>query len=49
MAKRLFRGRFTSAGVRAILGTLEAADRVLLAVAPPLRRYCGEVVVVGER
>jgi SAM-dependent methyltransferase len=49
MAKRLFRGRFQSAGVRAAVRTLEEIDSVLLRVAPPLRRYCGEVVVVGEK
>jgi SAM-dependent methyltransferase len=49
MAKRLFRGRFDRFAVRAILGALEAADRLLLRSLPPLRRYCGEVVVVAEK
>ena len=49
MAKRLFRGRFQNRAVRALAGALEGADTVLLAAVPPLRRYCGEVVVVGEK
>jgi SAM-dependent methyltransferase len=49
MGKRLFRGRFQSRGVRAVTAALEATDTVLLAAVPPLRRYCGEVVVVGEK
>jgi SAM-dependent methyltransferase len=49
MAKRLFRGRFEAAPVRGAMAVLEAADRVLLSVAPRLSRYCGEVVVVARR
>jgi SAM-dependent methyltransferase len=49
MAKRLFRGRFQNGGVRATVRALEAMDTVLLRAAPGLRRYCGEVVVVGEK
>ena len=49
MAKRLFRGRFHHLSVRALLGALEALDAGLLAVAPPLRRYCGEVIIVAEK
>lgn len=49
MAKRLFRGRFTNGAVRLALGSLEACDRVLLAGCPPLRRYCGEVVIVAVK
>jgi SAM-dependent methyltransferase len=49
MTKRLFRGRFTSPAVRVLLGALEQTDRLLLAAAPVLARYCGEVVVVGRR
>jgi SAM-dependent methyltransferase len=49
MAKRLLRGHFTNRLARGGLSTLEVLDRVLLGVAPPLRRYCGEVVVIGER
>ena len=49
MAKRLFRGRFTSRSVRMLVGLLERADSVLLAVWPALARYCGEVIVVAVR
>jgi SAM-dependent methyltransferase len=49
MAKRLFRGRFERGEVRAAVRALEGVDTVLLRCAPPLRRYCGEVVVVGEK
>lgn len=48
MAKRLFRGRFERRTVRLFIGSLEMADRVLLALCPPLRRYCGEVVVIAR-
>lgn len=49
MAKRLFRGRFHLWPVRALLRTLEGLDAGLLAVVPPLRRYCGEVAIVAEK
>jgi SAM-dependent methyltransferase len=49
MAKRFFRGRFTSSAVRGIVASLELADKVLLKACPPLRRYCGEVVVVARK
>jgi SAM-dependent methyltransferase len=49
MAKRFFRGRFTSSAVRWMVGFLELADTVLLKACPPLRRYCGEVVVVARK
>jgi SAM-dependent methyltransferase len=49
MAKRLFRGRFQSSAVRAVTAALEGIDTMLLAALPPVRRYCGEVVVVGEK
>ena len=49
MAKRFFRGRFTSSAVRWILASLELADTVLLNACPPLRRYCGEVVVIARK
>jgi len=49
MAKRLFRGRFENSSVRATLEVLEAMDRALFKAAPWLRRYCGEVVVVGRK
>jgi SAM-dependent methyltransferase len=49
MAKRLFRGRFTHAGVRKFVGALEVVDAVLLRLFPFLRRYCGEVIIVAEK
>ena len=49
MAKRFFRGRFTSSAVRGMVGFLELADTVLLKACPPLRPYCGEVVVVARK
>ncbi|HEV8039176.1 MAG TPA: class I SAM-dependent methyltransferase [Bryobacteraceae bacterium] len=49
MAKRLFRGRFERAAVRGAVGALEKIDGAVLSVAPALRRYCGEVVVVGRK
>jgi SAM-dependent methyltransferase len=49
MAKRFFRGRFTSSAVRWIVASLELADTVVLKACPPLRRYCGEVVVIARK
>jgi ubiquinone/menaquinone biosynthesis C-methylase UbiE len=49
MGKRLLRGRFEQAWARRVAGGLEAADRALLAVAPPLRNWCGEAVITGRR
>ena len=49
IAKRGFRGRFTSPAARFVVGSLELADGVLLKGCPPLRRYCGEVVVVARK
>jgi len=49
MGKRLFRGHFQSRWARWLVRALEAADRALLAVAPPLRNWCGEAVITGRR
>jgi len=49
MAKRLFRGRFANPVVLQTLRSLEAADRALFRICPPLKRYCGEVVVIAEK
>lgn len=49
MAKRLFRGRFTSAWVRRLLEGLERIDARLLAWRPELGRYCGEVVITAMK
>jgi ubiquinone/menaquinone biosynthesis C-methylase UbiE len=49
MAKRLFRGRFSSPFVRWCLRFLESLDDHLLRLIPTLARYCGEVLVVLEK
>jgi SAM-dependent methyltransferase len=49
MAKRLLRGRFRHAYARTLLAALEAADSLLLSLAPPLRRFCGEALILGRR
>lgn len=49
MAKRLLRGRFERGWARFAVQTLEAADSVLLAVAPPLSNWCGEAVITARR
>jgi 2-polyprenyl-3-methyl-5-hydroxy-6-metoxy-1,4-benzoquinol methylase len=47
MAKRFFRGHFHIA--RPLIRTLETADHILLAVAPALRQWCGEAMIVVIR
>jgi 2-polyprenyl-3-methyl-5-hydroxy-6-metoxy-1,4-benzoquinol methylase len=49
MGKRMLRGRFDRSWARLALSTLEFSDRLLLALAPPLRSWCGEAVVTGQR
>jgi 2-polyprenyl-3-methyl-5-hydroxy-6-metoxy-1,4-benzoquinol methylase len=49
MGKRLLRGRFEKPWARALVRTLERMDGVLLAVAPPLRNWCGEAVITARR
>ncbi len=49
MGKRIFRGRYQSPLVRRLIGWLEATDDVVLRLAPPLKRYSGEVLVVAEK
>lgn len=49
MGKRLLRGRFEKRWARAVVQGLERVDGVLLAVAPPLRNWCGEAVITGRR
>jgi 2-polyprenyl-3-methyl-5-hydroxy-6-metoxy-1,4-benzoquinol methylase len=49
MAKRVLRGRFERAWARSLIHTLESVDAGLLAVAPPLRNWCGEAVITGRR
>jgi SAM-dependent methyltransferase len=49
MGKRLFRGRFESAPVRACMKALERMDDGLLWIAPALRNWCGEAVITARR
>ena len=49
MTKRLFRGRFGSSAVQTVMRLLEALDAALLRVAPFLKRYCGELIVVAVK
>jgi len=49
MAKRLFRGRFDSRLARLAVPLLESVDSHILRWFPSLGRYCGEVLIVGER
>jgi SAM-dependent methyltransferase len=49
MGKRLFRGKFTSAWARRMVGALEAVDSVALSLIPPLRNWCGEAVITARR
>jgi ubiquinone/menaquinone biosynthesis C-methylase UbiE len=49
MAKRAFRGKFESATVRATIGILETLDSAILKTIPPLKRYCGEVVIIASK
>jgi 2-polyprenyl-3-methyl-5-hydroxy-6-metoxy-1,4-benzoquinol methylase len=47
MGKRLFRGRFHYA--RPMVGALEATDSVLFAIAPALRNWCGEAMILARK
>jgi 2-polyprenyl-3-methyl-5-hydroxy-6-metoxy-1,4-benzoquinol methylase len=49
MAKRLLRGRFEKRWARATVRTMEAIDQAILAIAPPLRNWCGEAVITARR
>jgi hypothetical protein len=49
MGKRLLRGRFEQPWARGVLGGLETFDRACLALAPPLRNWCGEAVITARR
>lgn len=49
MGKRLLRGRFERRWARALVRTLERMDGALLALAPPLRNWCGEAVITARR
>ena len=39
----------TAAWARVAVRTLERVDEVLLKLAPPLRNWCGEAVIVARR
>jgi ubiquinone/menaquinone biosynthesis C-methylase UbiE len=49
MGKRLLRGRFEKAWARGAVRGLEALDATLLAIAPPLRNWCGEAIITARR
>ncbi|MDQ6666547.1 MAG: class I SAM-dependent methyltransferase [Acidobacteriota bacterium] len=49
MGKRVLRGRFHQSWARALQHALEVMDFGLLALAPPLRNWCGEAVITGCR
>ena len=49
MAKRLFRGRFTSPAVRRVMRLLESLDAACFRRFPSTRRLCGEAVIVCQR
>jgi hypothetical protein len=49
MAKRLFRGHYANWLVRATMWKLETTDAILLRLCPPLRRFCGEVLVTARK
>ena len=49
MAKRLLRGRFRSPGARTAMRVLETLDAGALRMAPFLKRYCGELLVVATK
>ncbi len=49
MGKRFLRGSFERRWARLALGSLEVADGMLLAIAPPLRDWCGEALIAGRR
>jgi ubiquinone/menaquinone biosynthesis C-methylase UbiE len=49
MGKRLLRGRFGKSWARSLVRALERIDGAVLAVAPPLRNWCGEAVITARR
>ena len=49
MGKRFLRGRFGNPFARGTVRALEGLDSLLLAVAPPLRRYCGEAMIIARK
>jgi SAM-dependent methyltransferase len=49
MGKRVLRGRFEKVWARRMVHTLESLDSAVLALAPRMRNWCGEAVIVGRR
>ena len=49
MGKRLFRGRLESAWTQRVVRALKTTDRAILSVAPALRWWCGEALIVARR
>jgi hypothetical protein len=49
MAKRLLRGRFRHGWAQDLVSAAEACDRIVLTLAPFLRRYCGEVLIIAKK
>jgi hypothetical protein len=49
MGKRALRGRFQRVWARLLMRAMESLDARLLAVAPPLRNWCGEAIITGRR
>jgi SAM-dependent methyltransferase len=49
MGKRVLRGHFERAWARHVIHALESIDSALLAIAPPLRNWCGEAVITARR
>jgi len=49
MGKRVLRGRFEKAWAGRMVHTLESFDSAVLALAPRMRNWCGEAVIVGRR
>jgi SAM-dependent methyltransferase len=49
MGKRILRGRFEQSWARLAVHTLELVDSALLAIAPPLKNWCGEAVITARR
>lgn len=49
MSKRLARGHFAHPLVKAAIAVCEGFDAIALTAIPPLRRYCGEALIVCEQ
>ncbi len=49
MGKRVLRGHFERPWARYLIHALESIDSALLAIAPPLRNWCGEAVITAHR